>query len=271
MSTSDPVLIRETAGFVRILRLNRPARKNALNDELGWAIVSAIAEAARDDSVRVIAITGNGDAFCSGADLARDRTAEVAGQGLSAQDQRLDDLGWIGRFLLAIRLDCDKPVVAGINGVAIGAGLALAMCADMRIAADTASVHPGYIRAGTSPDGGLSWTLPLLIGHEPAMRFLLDPRMVSAGEAQSLGLIGEVVPAAALEERLRAYCARLAALAPIGVRQTKRLAVRATLSTDLEAHLRDELRYVGRGLASEDGKEAVRAIFEKREASFMGR
>jgi 2-(1,2-epoxy-1,2-dihydrophenyl)acetyl-CoA isomerase len=271
MTTTGQVLVEETAGFVRILRLNRPERKNALSDELGWAIVRAIARAAADDGVRVIAITGNGDAFCSGADLARDRAADGLVSPLSAQGQQLDDLGWIGRFLLAIRFDCDKPVVAAVNGVAVGAGLALALCADMRIAADTAHVHPGYIRAGTSPDGGLSWTLPLLIGHEAAMRFLLDPRMVPAGEAHARGLIGEVVPAAELEVRLRTYCERLAGLAPIGVRQTKRLAVRASIAPDVEAHLRDELRYVGRGLASEDGKEAVRAIFEKREPRFTGR
>jgi 2-(1,2-epoxy-1,2-dihydrophenyl)acetyl-CoA isomerase len=271
MTTAAPVLVEESMGFVRILRLNRPDRKNALSDELGWALVRAVERAAVDDAVRVIAITGNGDAFCSGADLARDRGADALVSPLSEQGRHLDDLGWIGRFLLAIRFDCDKPVVAAINGIAIGAGLALAMCADMRIAADSAHVHPGYIRAGTSPDGGLSWTLPLLLGHEPAMRFLLDPRMVPAAEALARGLIGEVVPAAELESRMRAYCERLAGLAPIGVRQTKRLAVRASIAPDLEAHLRDELRYVGRGLASEDGKEAVRAIFEKREPRFVGR
>jgi 2-(1,2-epoxy-1,2-dihydrophenyl)acetyl-CoA isomerase len=271
MTTAEPVLLEETAGFVRLLRLNRPARKNALNDELGWALVGAVERAGADDAVRVIGLIGAGDAFCSGADLARDRDEAAAFAPLSAQAQTLDDVSWIGRFLLAIRFDCDKPVVAGINGVAVGAGFALAMCADIRLAADNAQLHPGYIRAGTSPDGGLSWTLPLAIGHEGAMRFLLDPRMVSAAEAQTRGLLGEVVPAAELEARLLDYCARLAQLAPLGVRQTKRLVTRAALVPDLEAHLRDELRYVGRGLGSADGQEAVKAIFEKRTPNFTGR
>ncbi|MEZ5558051.1 MAG: enoyl-CoA hydratase-related protein [Pseudomonadales bacterium] len=271
MTDDTNVLIEDDDGFVRTLRLNRPKRKNALTDALGWAIVEAVERAAHDDSVRVVAITGNGDAFCSGADLGRAAETLQPPGGLSAQDQHLDDLGWIGRFLLTIRLDCDKPVVAGINGVAVGAGLALAMCADMRIMSDAANLHPGYIRAGTSPDGGLSWTLPTLIGHEQAMRFLLDPRMVPATEALQLGLVGEVVAAEQLGHRLQEYCAHLAGLAPIGVRQTKRLAVRAAIGADLEAHLRDELSYVRRGLSSDDGREAVKAIFEKRQPTFTGR
>lgn len=271
MTAVEPVLLKEDQGFVRILRLNRPARKNALNDELGWAILHAFEEAAHDDSVRVVAITGSGNAFCSGVDLSPSSASEERTSRLSPQDERLDDLGWVGRFLLAIRLECDKPVVAGINGVAVGAGLSLAMCADMRLASEAAGLHPGYIRAGTSPDGGLSWTLPHLIGHERAMRFLLDPRMVGGLEARELGIVGEVVADGDFGERLQAYCQGLAALAPIGIRQTKRMVVRAALSGDLAVHLREELSYARRGLDSDDGKEAVRAILEKRQAEFSGR
>ncbi|HSG90212.1 MAG TPA: enoyl-CoA hydratase-related protein [Pseudomonadales bacterium] len=268
-------LLEEDRDGVRILTLDRAARKNALTDALGWALVRAVARAAADDDVRVIGITGSGGpgkgaAFCSGADLTRDRDAPDD-SALSDQDRLLDDIGWIGRFLLAIRVDCDKPVVAGINGVAVGAGTALALCADLRIAAESAHLHPGYIRAGTSPDGGLSWTLPHLVGHEQAMRFLLDPRMVPASEALARGLVGEVVADDEFRARFEAECARLATLAPIGARQTKRLLVRAQLGADLEAHLRDELAYVGRGLGSEDGREAVKAIFEKRTPVFTGR
>jgi 2-(1,2-epoxy-1,2-dihydrophenyl)acetyl-CoA isomerase len=271
---ASPLRIEDEAG-VRLLTLDRPARKNALTDALGWALVRAVEDAAGDDAIRVIGITGSGGtgpgaAFCSGADLRRDRDAPDASP-LSPQDRHLDDVGWIGRFLLALRLQCDKPVVAGINGIAVGAGTALALCADLRIAAESAQLHPGYIRAGTSPDGGLSWTLPQLVGHEQAMRFLLDPRMVPATEACARGLIGEVVPDLEFHERFRQECRRLAGLAPIGVRQTKRLLVRAQLGSDIEAQLRDELAYVGRGLASEDGREAVAAIFEKRDPVFRGR
>jgi 2-(1,2-epoxy-1,2-dihydrophenyl)acetyl-CoA isomerase len=261
------VLLEETRRGVRILRLNRPARKNALSNELGWALVEAFERAAADDAVRVVGVTGAGDAFCSGADLADD----VPHTPLSAADQTVDDLGWVGRFPLVIRLGCDKPVVAGVNGVAVGAGLALAMCADMRIASSAARFHPGYARAGTSPDGGLAWTLPQAIGHERAMRFLLEQEMIGADVALALGLVGEVVEAADFSARFVAYCEQMADVAPIAARQTKRLVGRVGLPRDLEAHLRDEMTYVHRGLSSEDGREAVRAIFEKRKPEWKGR
>lgn len=258
------------AGGVRVLRLNRPERKNALTQELGWAIVNAVKRADADDDVRVIALTGNGDAFCSGLDLGPGEDTEVE-TGLSEQQRRLDSQGWVGRFLVTLRLDTDKPVVAGVNGVAVGAGLSLAMCADIRIAADNARFHPGYLRAGTSPDGGLTWTLPTLLGHENAMRFLLESRFVLAEEAFTRGLVGEVVPADELNDRLLAYCTEIASRAPLGVRQTKRLVSRALLTSDLESRSRDEVALAVRGLNTEDGQEAVQAIMQKRDPEFHGR
>jgi 2-(1,2-epoxy-1,2-dihydrophenyl)acetyl-CoA isomerase len=174
-------------------------------------------------------------------------------------------------MVTGIRVECEKPVVAGIGGIAIGAGLSLALCADMRIASAKARVHPGYARAGSSPDCGLSWTLPQAIGHEGAMRFLLEPKMHGADEALALGLVGEVVPEEAFEDAFLAYCHRIAEVAPLASAQTKRLVTRAGLLGDLEQHLRDELELARRALSSEDGREAVKAIFEKRKPEFTGR
>jgi 2-(1,2-epoxy-1,2-dihydrophenyl)acetyl-CoA isomerase len=263
-------LATETVGHVRILRLDRPDRKNALTSALGWSIVRALGEAQADDDVRVVALTGNGDGFCSGLDLGP-RGDEVVDTGLSDQQQALDDKGWVGRFLLALRFDTDKPVVAGINGVAVGAGLSLAMAADIRIAADTARLHPGYLRAGTSPDGGLTWSLPTLVGHETAMRFLLESRFVLADEALRLGLVSEVVPAAELEARLMECCEAIAAQAPLAVQRTKHLVARTPLVTDVDARVVQEIRAALAGLDSEDGQEAVRALMEKRTPEFRGR
>jgi 2-(1,2-epoxy-1,2-dihydrophenyl)acetyl-CoA isomerase len=260
----------ETAGHVRLLRLDRPERKNALNASLGWSIVRAIGDAHDDDDVRVVVLTGNGDAFCSGLDLGGG-DGEAVETGLSAQEQVLDEKGWVGRFLLALRFDTDKPVIAAINGVAVGAGLSLAMAADIRVASETARLHPGYLRAGTSPDGGLTWSLPTLVGHERALRFLLESRFVGAEEALRLGLVSEVVSAEQLESRVLELAEAFAAQAPLAVRRTKRLVARAPLVTDVDARVIDEIRNALAGLDTEDGQEAVRAIMEKRTPQFRGR
>ena len=265
-----PELITENVGHVRVLRLDRPERKNALTPSLGWGIVRAVGEARHDDEVRVVALVGNGDAFCSGLDLGRGDEGPVD-TGLSGQEQELDQKGWVGRFLLALRFETDKPVLAGLNGVAVGAGLSLALAADIRIAAETARLHPGYLRAGTSPDGGLTWSLPTLVGHERAMRFLLESRFVGAEEALHLGLVSEVVPADRLEDRLLELGQAIAAQAPLAVRRTKRLVARTPLVSDVEARVIDEVRSAVAGLDSEDGQEAVRAIIEKRTPHFRGR
>jgi 2-(1,2-epoxy-1,2-dihydrophenyl)acetyl-CoA isomerase len=145
------------------------------------------------------------------------------------------------------------------------------MCADMRIASSAARFHPGYARVGSSPDCGLSWTLPQAIGHERAMRFLLDPQMMDADSALRLGLVGEVAPVEEFEAAFHATCRKIAEVAPIAARQTKRLVTRAGLLEGLEAHLRDELALAARALKSEDGREAVKAVFEKRKPRFTGR
>lgn len=263
-------LAAETVGHVRVLRLDRPQRKNALTPSLGWSIVRAVRAAHADDDVRVVALTGNGDAFCSGLDLGGGEDASVE-TGLSDQEQALDEKGWVGRFLLALRFETDKPVVAGINGAAVGAGLSLAMAADIRIAAASARLHPGYLRAGTSPDGGLTWSLPTLVGHEAALRFLLESRFVDADEARRLGLVSEVVPADQLDGRLLEFCGAIAAHAPLAVRRTKHLVARTPLVNDVDARMSAEIRSALAGLDSEDGQEAVRAIIEKRTPEFRGR
>ena len=266
----SPVLEIEQRDHVRVLRLNRPEKKNALSEELGWAIVAAVEEAAADDSVRVVGVTGAGDAFCSGLDLSPS-PERATSSPLSEQDALLDDLGWVSRFPLVMRARCDKPVVAGVNGVAVGAGFSLAMAADIRIASSSARFLAGYARAGTSPDGGLTWTLPQAIGYERAMRFLLGQQMHSADEAAALGIVGEVVPAEEFDSRFYAYCEELATVAPIAARQTKRLLGRSADIAALEAHVRDELVNARRGLDTEDGREAVQAIREKRQPVFRGR
>ena len=263
---SDVLIISDNA-HVRTIRLNRPEKKNALSDELAWGIVAAVEEAARDDAVWVIAITGTGDAFCSGLDLTG--VGESASP-LSAQTGFMDDISWVGRFALVLREVCDKPIVGGLNGVAAGAGLSLAMACDIRIGAERMRLIAGYPRIGGSPDGGLTWTLPQAIGYEQATRFLLENRTVDADEALRLGFVGEVVADAAFDARLAEYCAFLAERSPIASRLTKRGITRAT-RIDLEDQVRFELANIRRAFATKDAEEARKAFFEKRQPVFEGR
>src|SRR5262249_19087001 len=144
-------LVVENDGRLRVLRLNRPERKNALNGELLGAIVGAVRDAAEDHGVWALALMGNGDAFCSGLDLSANDPDEA--DRASPPDDAVDN------FAMIMRIDCEKPILAGVNGVAVGIGVSLAMAADIRIAAPSARFHPGYARVATSPDGGATVTI----------------------------------------------------------------------------------------------------------------
>jgi 2-(1,2-epoxy-1,2-dihydrophenyl)acetyl-CoA isomerase len=261
-------LVVENQGRARVIRINRPEVRNALTDRLAWEIVTAVEQAAKDDDVWVVGITGTDGAFCAGLDL-RDRAAG-GGSPLSEMDQAVDDVNWVGRFLVVLREVCDKPVIAGINGPAAGAGLALAMASDMRLMAERAILIAGYPRIGVSPDGGLTLTLQQAMGYEQTMRFLLENRTVTAEEALRLGLVGEVVSDERFADRFAEYCAFIAERAPIASRLTKRAVVRAW-NLDLTDHARYELASIRRAFATDDSKEAIQGFLEKRPPVFRGR
>jgi 2-(1,2-epoxy-1,2-dihydrophenyl)acetyl-CoA isomerase len=254
-------------GHVRTITLNRAEKKNALSDELAWGLVGAIDEAARDDNVWVIALTGSGDSFCAGLDL----TMTERRSPLPPMTAQLDDVNWVGNFLLAMRKRCDKPVVGGINGVAVGAGLGLAMATDVRIVARSARLMAGYTRIGGSPDGGLTITLPQAMGYEQALRFMMENRAVDGEEAVRLGMAGEVVDDDKLASRLEAYAQKLCEWSPITLRLLKRGMVKSLETHDVEQQLRYELSNIRIAFASEDAKEARTAFLEKRKPVFKGR
>ena len=249
-------------GHVRTINLNRPEKKNALSDDLAWGVVEAVDAAARDDNVWVVAITGSGDSFCAGLDLSGSERYSP----LSRQSAQLDDIHWVGNFLLAIRKRCDKPVVGGINGVAVGAGLGLAMATDVRLVARSARLMAGYTRIGGSPDAGLTITLPQAMGYERAMRFMMENRTATGDDAVALGMAGEAVDDDKFHDRLAAYCQDLCAWSPITLRLLKRGMVKSLESTDMEQQLRYEVGNIRIAFASEDAQEARKAFFEKRKA-----
>lgn len=262
------VLQIETDGHLRVLRLNRPERKNALTGPLIGGIVTALRDAAQDDDVWAVGITGNGDAFCSGLDLAGFGDDRADGD----DDTGDEEDGARDHFALVARIECEKPVLAGVNGVAVGMGVSLAMCADLRIAAPSARFHPGYARVGASPDGGLTWTLPEAIGYERAMRFFFEQRMISASHALAWGMVGEVTETdEAFEARFLEYGQMLAGVAPLAAQQTKRLVGRVARPPGLQAHLTEEIRLTLAAFTTEDSKEAVRAMAARERPTFTGR
>jgi 2-(1,2-epoxy-1,2-dihydrophenyl)acetyl-CoA isomerase len=271
-------------GHLRVLRLDRPDRKNALDGPLFGALSGAFVDAARDPDVWAVVLTGNGSAFCAGLDLSTDagdrddhgdHGEDVEdGAGAAEAPPAPEREGPAPAEVMAklMRVDCEKPIVAGVNGAAVGFGVALALAADIRIAGPSAKFHPGYARVGTSPDGGASWTVTQALGYERAMRFFLEERMVAADEALAIGLVSEVTATDdELDERLLTYGRKLASIAPVAAQQTKRLMARITAPIDLEEHLRTEVRLARHGLSTEDGAEALRAMFAKETPRFTGR
>src|SRR5580704_402545 len=265
-SMSDVVTVADV-GHVRTITLNRPEKKNALSNELAWGVVTAVEDAAKVDDVWVIAITGSGDSFCAGLDLSGGERFHP----YTPQSAQLDDISWVGQFLLAIRKRCDKPVVGGINGVAVGAGLGLAMATDVRLVARSARLMAGYTRIGGSPDAGLTITLPQAMGYERAMRFMMENRTVTGQEALAWGMAGEVADDEALPARLAAYCQQLCEWSPITLRLLKRGMVKSMESADMEQQLRYEVGNIRIAFASDDAKEARKAFFEKRKPVFVGK
>ena len=249
------VLEVQDEGRLRVLRMNRPDRKNALNGALIEALHRELRAAADDDDVWAIALTANGDAFCAGLDFTDPPTGGAPR----------------GHLTVLMRVECEKPIVAGVNGVAVGGGMSIALNADIRIAAPSARFHPGYTRIAVSPDLGLTLTLPRAIGYERAMRFMLEGRPVLEPEALALGIVSEVVADDAdLDARLLEYGTMLAGAAPIAARQTKRLMARADQPLDLAAHLDLENELVVAALGSADSNAAIRAMMTGEPPAFTG-
>lgn len=260
----DHLLIATSAAGVRTLTLNRPERLNAVNPRLADEVPLALDEAARDDDVRVVVITGAGRGFCSGLDLSE--PPRLPEGDLRA---RLDPLAWVGRWVLAATR-CEKPLIAAVNGAAAGAGFGLALAADLRVLARGARVSAGYVRRGLSPDAGVSYFLPRLVGASRAMEILLSGRDVDAEEAQHIGLAAAVYDDAIFAANVAAFAERLAAGPPIAFALTKRL-VASSFDVPLEEQLARELVAIKTCFASADVADALRAFAEKRQPLFRGR
>lgn len=268
-SAYEHLLITTTPEGVRTITLNRPEKYNAVNPQLAEELPRAINEASDDDAARVVVITGAGRGFCAGLDLDPANTkAFIEGLKLSKQ-ARLDDLHWVGRWALSLT-GCHKPVIAAINGPAAGAGFGLTLAADIRLMSDAAVLTAGYARIGLSPDAGVTWFLPRLVGVSRATELILTARDLKSDEAERIGLVTRVFAADAFAESVAAYARQLAAGPPLALTLTKRLLAVAT-ETDLTAQLKAELATIQKCFGTEDNTEAMRAFVEKRKPTFTGK
>jgi 2-(1,2-epoxy-1,2-dihydrophenyl)acetyl-CoA isomerase len=255
--------VETTPDGVRTITLDRPERLNAVNPALAESLPEAVRDAGRDDAARVVVLTGAGRGFCAGLDL-----AEPAMPDTRTRAGRLDPLAWVGRWVLALR-DCEKPVIAAVNGAAAGAGFGLALAADVRLVAEGATMTAGYVRRGLSPDAGVTYHLPRLVGASRAADIVLTGRDVSSEEALRIGLASAVLPAATFAADVAAYAARLAAGPPLALALTKRL-LRQSADAPLETQLRDELAHIRTCFGTADVAEAMAAFREKRAPVFRG-
>ena len=262
--TFDHLLVATSSSGVRTITLNRPERLNAVNPRLADELPRAIDDAARDDAVRVVVITGAGRGFCAGLDLSE--PPRLPDDDLRA---RLDPLAWVGRWVLAA-VHCEKPLIAAINGAAAGAGLGLALAADIRLIARGARVTAGYVRRGLSPDAGVSYLLPRLIGLSRASEIILSGRDLDSEEALRCGLVAAAHDDETFSDDVGRYAERLAAGPPIALALTKRL-LGSTFDVSLEEQLTRELVAIKTCFASQDVAEAIRAFSAKRTPRFQGR
>ncbi len=265
--TQNQELLVQTTQGVRTITLNRPERLNALNTALAEGIQAAVAEASADDAVRVIVLTGAGRGFCAGLDL----TDGGGAASLDGQDRhtKLDALGWIGRQALTLTT-CDKPIIAAINGAAAGAGLSLALAADIRLMAAGTRITTGYLRRGLVPDGGMAYFLPRLVGASRAADLILTARDIDAEEAERIGLVSRVLPAEGFQEAVASYAAELASGAPIAQTLAKRLLAQSP-DLDLRAMLQLELTSIKMCFNTEDVREGMMAFLQKRKPQFQGK
>lgn len=255
-----PTLLREQTGAVVTLTLNRPEALNALNARMFDDLEAAFSELKQDAGVRAILLTGAGSrAFAAGADIRELVTTDaVSGEALSRRGQQV--------FSRIER--CGKPVIACLNGVALGGGCELALACTLRLAADTAKLGLPEVKLGLIPGYGGTQRLTRLIGEGAALRLMLTAESVSAAEALALGLVQEVVPAAELMSRARALAETIAAMAPLAVAGV--LEAVQTSGTNGDGFAM-ESEIFARLCATADKQEGLSAFLEKRPARWQGR
>ncbi len=254
---------------VMLIRFNRPERMNAMGGTLLQEMNEAFREGQADDRIRTFVVTGEGRAWCAGADLSGGPDLlgrRPEGEDIHRRYNALDPIGGAGATINTV-YNCDKPTIAAINGVTVGGGMGLASAFDIRIASDQARFSTVFIKRALAPDFGLSWFLPRIVGPQRAAELLYTGKMISAEEALEVGLVLRVVPHEELVEDAMALAAEVAKQPPAALTFTRRALQHSQVAT-LRQHLEFEWGNQLRCLQSEEFKEGVAAFLEKREPDY---
>jgi len=258
----------EIADEIATLTLDRPDAFNAMSPELIGELPVATGFLADSAPVRAVIVTGAGKAFCSGGDINWFRKGiEEEGFDVSADVRRGAEV--MHQAIIDLRR-IPVPVVAAVNGPAAGAGFSLALACDVRVASEDAFFAPAYGRVGLSPDGGMTYFLPRVVGPTKALELLLEDPNLAAADALTMGLVTEVVPADQVMTRARERATKLGKLAPHYVKMAKSL-VGVSLENGIADHLQLERHGIADGIATEDAAVGVKAFFSGEKPEFSGR
>jgi enoyl-CoA hydratase len=258
MAATNSLLVEHPNEDIVVFRINRPQVRNALNLEVRARLADEITRCGADNKVRCVIVTGSDVAFAAGADI-----GEMAEAGPVEVMSRNVQKYW------RVIMDCPKPVIAAVEGFALGGGLELALCADIIIAGEGAKLGLPEVKVGILPGGGGTQKLARLVGRQRAMLLIMTGRMFSAVEALSMCVVSEVAPTGQALPRAIEIAREIAAMPPISIMQIKEI-VNAGVNAPLDAALMLERKAFQLQFATRDQKEGMRAFMEKRKPKFEG-
>lgn len=271
VSGGEPEVLYDVEGHVATMTLNRPHRRNAISVRMLHELSAAIERVEHDRGVRAVILTGAGVGFCAGLDIKDAMAGTGIGSGGSVSPGGGgSDFGRTTDLPTVALHEMNTPVIAALNGAAAGYGLDLALGCDLRLAAASARLVPGFAKRGIVPESGGTWYLPRLVGWAKAAEIAYLGRDLTAAEAKELGLVNDVVEDATLLDTAKDWAGEIAANAPLAVQSIKRL-FRAGMNEDFRTHSEHVLLQLASLMRTQDFQEGLLSFMERRAPEFDGR